>query len=311
MNNKYISICGYTQEELESSFKEYIESTAEYMAISKEELLSKIKYWYNGYSWDGKTFMYNPFSTLSFFDNKRFEGYWFNTGTPTFLIEQIRKRDSFESFTNPISVVRAALSGFSFEYETLETTGLLFQTGYLTIKEEEETKRGSLYTIDFPNFEVKDAFLTSLIKAYTDKSIQAVYNLNDRIYEAIIGKDAEKLHDNLTELYASIPYDLHITKESYYHSLFVVTCRLAGFEVDGEVHTDKGRIDVVLKKGNTNVIVEIKYSKDNNKVEEKVKEAMNQIRNNRYYEKYTNNNPTLLAIVFSENKDIACRFENI
>ncbi|MDR1418216.1 MAG: PD-(D/E)XK nuclease domain-containing protein [Endomicrobium sp.] len=85
-----------------------------------------------------------------------------------------------------------------------------------------------------------------MIKVYTDKTIQAVYTLNDKLYGSIISKDAEKLTDNLTELYASIPYDLHITKEAYYHSLFLLTCRLAGFEVEGEVHTNKGRIDVDL-----------------------------------------------------------------
>jgi Holliday junction resolvase-like predicted endonuclease len=87
--------------------------------------------------------------------------------------------------------------------------------------------------------------------------------------------------------------------------------KATGIEVEGEVLTNIGRIDVVLKHKDFVVVVEMKYSKDNNKVEEKLKEAMEQIRNTRYYEKYISSNPTLLAIVFSENKDITCRFENI
>ncbi|MDR0723658.1 MAG: hypothetical protein LBF23_00515, partial [Endomicrobium sp.] len=90
--------------------------------------------------------------------------------------------------------------------EEVETTALLFQTGYLTIKGKEVEEGVLQYTLDFPNYEVKDAFLTSLIKAYTGKTIQAVYKLNDNLYEAIRRKDAEKLKDNLIELYANVPY---------------------------------------------------------------------------------------------------------
>jgi hypothetical protein len=275
------------------------------MKISKEELLAKIKHWYNGYSWDGKTFVYNPFSTLSFFDNKRFKGYWFSTGTPTFLIEQIKKKDNLESFVEEQTVMEDVLSAFA--AEEVETTALLFQTGYLTIKNEEDTSIGVSYTIDFPNFEVKNAFLTSLLKTYIGKDINEVQTLRTKLIKALESKDSISLEETLKSLYANIPYNLHIGKEAYYHSLFILTCRLAGFEVDGEVHTNKGRIDAVLKKDKTVVIVEIKYSKDN-KLEEMLIEAILQIRNNNYYEKYSNNNPTLLAIVFSENKHIACRF---
>ncbi|MDR1523043.1 MAG: PD-(D/E)XK nuclease domain-containing protein, partial [Endomicrobium sp.] len=194
--------------------------------------------------------------------------------------------------------------------EDIETTALLFQTGYLTIKKEEIIEDESEYTIDFPNKEVKSAFLGDLLEAYTNKELDLAVGLSKNIAKSIVGKEAEKLKEELRELYATIAYNLHIRKEAYYHSLFLVTCRLTGFEVESEVHTDKGRIDVVLKKGSTVVIVEIKYSKDN-KPEEMLKEAMRQIRDNKYYQKYKNNNPTLLGIVFSENKDIACRFEYV
>ncbi|MDR2066748.1 MAG: AAA family ATPase [Endomicrobium sp.] len=161
MDSEFATICGYTQEELESNFKEHIESTTEYMGKSKEELLSKIKHWYNGYSWDGKTFVYNPFSTLKLFYSKEFHEYWFNTGTPTFLIEQIKKKDDLELFAEQQRVREEGLSGFA--AEEVETSALLFQTGYLTIKKKEATEMEVSYTIGFPNFEVKTAFLTSLL----------------------------------------------------------------------------------------------------------------------------------------------------
>jgi hypothetical protein len=128
MDREHGTICGYTQEELESSFKEYIENTAEVMELIIEELLSEIKRWYNGYSWDGKTSVYNPFSTLMFFNKKEFSEHWFNTGTPTFLIEQIKKKNDLEAFAESREVGMNSLRGDG--SDNIETTALLFQTGY-------------------------------------------------------------------------------------------------------------------------------------------------------------------------------------
>ena len=161
MNSKYGAICGYTQEELERDFKEHIEYTAKELKMTEEKLLSEIKRWYNGYSWDGKEFVYNPFSTLKFFDSKEFIGHWFETGTPTFLIEQVEKMQEIEYLVQPQRVSQEVLKGP--DKEEMEPTSLLFQIGYLTVKKEEQTERGVYYTIDFPNYEVKDAFLTRLV----------------------------------------------------------------------------------------------------------------------------------------------------
>jgi Holliday junction resolvase-like predicted endonuclease len=124
--------------------------------------------------------------------------------------------------------------------------------------------------------------------------------------------NSNKLEEGLVELYANIPYDLHIGQEKYYHSLFLLTMGLIGYEVEGEVHTDKGRIDAILRKEEKMIVVEIKYVKEKGSdIESKVKEAIAQIRERKYYEKYMKDNPTLLGIVFNENKKIKCRFETI
>ncbi|MDR1418550.1 MAG: ATP-binding protein, partial [Endomicrobium sp.] len=310
MDYKYTTICGYTQKDLESNFKEHLKVIEEYMGISKEELLSKIKHWYNGYSWDGKSFVYNPFSTLMFFDKKEFIGYWYKTGTPIFLIEQIKKKSDIDKFRGEVLVSSQLLEGNSSDYSNIESVTLLFQTGYLTVKKKESNEDGVVHTLDFPNKEVKDSFLTILVSEYAGKNQVDVFGLNIRIQKALKSKNAKDLQEALKELYANAIYDTDTKKEGQRQTLFVFAARLSGFEVESEVHTNKGRIDVVLKKGNTVIIVEIKYSKENNH-EEKLKEAIDQIREKNYYEKYINNNPTLLAIIFSENKDIACRFENI
>jgi hypothetical protein len=248
MNSKYSCICGYTQEELESNFKEYLQDMSETMDVSIEELLSKIKYFYNGYSWDGKKFAYNPFSTLLFFENKRFDNYWYGTGTPTFLIEQIKKRDDLESFTESREVGIESLKGDG--SDNIEMTAVLFQTGYLTIKKEKIIEDELKFTIDFPNFEVRRAFLSRLMKEYAFRESEEISGINKKIGEALKVKDDKSLERNLRELFANIPYDLKTEKESYYHSLFLLAARMSGYEVEGEVHTDKGRIDAVLKKGN-------------------------------------------------------------
>jgi ERCC4-type nuclease len=308
MNNKYVSICGYTQEELEGNFKEHIESTAESMGKSKEELLREIKYWYNGYSWDGKVSVYNPFSTLKFFDNKKFQGYWFETGTPTFLIEQVEKMGEVESLVGVQKVSAEVLKGP--DNEEMEPISLMFQTGYLTVMKEEIEERELVYSIDFPNYEVRKAFLTRLVAVCARKTQKDTEGIRKKIKEAIKKEEGEKLEESLVELYANIPYDLHIGKEKYYHSLFLLTMKLIEYEVEGEVHTDKGRIDVVLRREKEVIVVEIKYG-ENKQVKKMLEEAMKQIRDKKYYEKYMGKEVSLLAVAFGQNKEIICKFAKI
>jgi RNA binding exosome subunit len=244
-----------------------------------------------------------------FLDKKEFKEYWYETGTPTFLIEQIKKKSNdLEPFAKSQEVGMAVLKGDG--SDNVETIALLFQTGYLTVKKKGLMERGSIYTLDFPNFEVKNAFLTSLIKAYMNKESREVERANENICEKIKRKDAKGLEESLRILFASIPYDLHIGKEAYYHSLFLMMMRLNGYEVEGEVHTDKGRIDAVLKKGNDVIVVKIKYSKEQT-TEEMIKEAMEQIKDRKYYEKYVENEVSLLGIGFGKGKEIGCRFERV
>jgi hypothetical protein len=104
LEREYATICGYTQEEPESNFSEYIDRAAEHFKITREDLLERIRYWYNGYTWDGETAVYNPFSTMNFLKRQEFDNYWFSTGTPAFLIDLIQRRDSMDSVLEPIVV---------------------------------------------------------------------------------------------------------------------------------------------------------------------------------------------------------------
>ena len=220
MNSKYGAICGYTQEELERDFKEHIEYTAKELKMTEEKLLSEIKRWYNGYSWDGKEFVYNPFSTLKFFDSKEFIGHWFETETPTFLIEEIKKKDNLELCIESRKVGIGTLKREG--SDSIETIALLFQTGYMTIKEKEIIEDEPEYKIDFPNNEVERAFLSSLMREYTLNKAEEIKGINKKIEESLEEKDGERLGRSLEELLANIPYDLHTKRESYYHSLFLL-----------------------------------------------------------------------------------------
>jgi hypothetical protein len=307
MDAQYGTICGYTQEELESNFKGYIKEAGKSLNMSYKKTLDTIKRWYNGYSWDGKRFVYNPFSTLLFFNKKKFGNYWIETGTPTFLIEEIKKKNDLYCFVSKQEVESETLKGNG--NETQETTTLLFQTGYLTVKKEEIKKDSTTqYTLDFPNMEVRKAFLSSLLVAYARKETKEIKSIGERVREAIEGKDGEWLRESLIELYSSIPYNLTKKEESHYHVLFIMAAIMSGFETEGEACTNKRRPDAVLKKEGKITIVEIKYGEEV-ATKKLVEEAIEQIKEKRYYEKYGKRDVSLLGIGFGKGKEIGCKFE--
>ena len=133
-HRRYVKLTGITQEELETNFDEEIEELAEENEITNEELLAKIKQWYNGYSWNGKTFLYNPYSILSYFDFGEFRNFWFETGTPTFLL-QLMEQQKMVKVEN-LEVGEVTFSSYSIKY--LQLIPILFQTGYLTIKKKKD-----------------------------------------------------------------------------------------------------------------------------------------------------------------------------
>ena len=161
----FAALTGITQAELDLHFSDDIREIAEERSEAPAVTRETIREWYNGYSFDGKTFLYNPFSILSFFADRDFRNYWFASGTPTFLIDLMRER-SFYAFEQQ----QVGLSAFeAYDLENLETIPLLFQTGYLTIKEYD--REHYLYTLDYPNREVKDSMLQYLLGAYTNAQV--------------------------------------------------------------------------------------------------------------------------------------------
>jgi hypothetical protein len=307
MDRRYASVCGYTQQELENYFHEYIALVADRLGETESDLLVNIRQRYDGYSWDGKISLYNPFSTLLFLDKMEFANYWFSTGTPTFLINILKTDNRIGAVLKPVTVGPDSFN--SFDPENIAETPLLFQTGYLTVKHKELIDGQPLYTLDVPNSEVRESLLKHLLNAYADYPVEGTDVLKSDMQRHIRECDAAGLEKDLRLMLAYIPYELHIEKEAYYHSILLIWIKLLGFDIQGELMTNIGRVDAVWHQPNLTVVAELKYhaKKTPNAL---LKDAMKQIRDRRYYEKYLDRKVILMGVAFTA-KDVACRMEII
>ncbi|MCP5513347.1 MAG: ATP-binding protein [Leptospiraceae bacterium] len=282
LNNMSSTLVGITQAEIEENFSEYIEATMSELKMQREDLISKIQHWYNGYRFSKKgEKVFNPFSTLQFFNRMDFQHHWFETGTPSFLIKQIIKQN-YDILTIPMQVDELSFS--SYEVDDLQLTPLLLQTGYLTIKDYNEER--SLYTLDFPNFEVKEGFLKYITKKLYKK--ENTDSLLYKIIDALNDKEFEDCFDYLREIFANIDYDIQIHQEKYYQTIFYLIFTLIGLKIKAEVKTNKGRIDAVIEDQS---IYLFEFKLNGTK-----EEALEQIKTKKYYEKYLNQGKSIYLI---------------
>jgi Predicted AAA-ATPase/PD-(D/E)XK nuclease superfamily len=227
----FSTICGCTQAELLHYFQPYFDE----MPVDTLERMTK---WYNGYSWDGKIKLYNPFSILYFFAQRHYHNFWFSTGTPTFLVKRLNP--SFQYSLSDIEIEPFMLDVYNLE--ALEPVPLLFQTGYLTIKE--ITPYGT-YILDYPNLEVKESLVRSLLADYTheDIIIPRVHHLR----MSLNTNDLAKTIQLLNGLFKSIPNQIFIAnREAYYHSIVYLTFVLLGVYIQAEVNSSDGRLDAIV-----------------------------------------------------------------
>ncbi len=290
LHPSYSTICGYTQEDIESSFKEHL----------KGQDLDKIKQWYNGYKFLGES-VYNPFDILLFISNNfMYRNYWFSTATPTFLLKIMEKNKYF--LPNLENVIKDDIMLDSFDVDFIELETLMWQTGYLTITDTFDTPNGIRYKLNIPNKEVRLSLMGS-IADFLSKIHNSII-VNDNIMYAFMQEDFSKLETNIKALFASIPYTLFTNNkmyeyEGYYVSVFYAYMKALGFDLIGEDITNKGRIDLTIKLENSIYIIEFKVDD---------KSALNQIKDKKYHEKYLNEdkNIYLIGIEFSStNKNIS------
>ena len=278
MNAKYATMLGYTQTEFETSFADRIEQICRQQNMPKEQLLPEIKAWYDGYRFQSSSeSVYNPVSLANFFESGgEFNSYWFSTGTPSFLIELVKKNrfDFDEVLSKPVS----AMAFNAFEIDKIDPLTLLLQTGYLTIKSMVKKFNMPWYWLDFPNREVSFSFNTSLVNAYTRKSDNLVTNFCEQLAESMDSGNVERLRKAMEVFFAGIPYDVHHKNESNFQNIFFALFRLLGYYIKAESHTNDGRIDAVAETEQYVFIFEFKLDNDDS--------ALSQIKDKQYYKQY-------------------------
>jgi len=287
LSKEFSTMLGYTESEMKHYFKPYMEQLADETEKSKDQLSQEIKQWYNGYSWDGKNFVYNPFSILNLFMEKSFGNFWFSTGTPSFLVKLIRDRqkDLMEFENLPVQ----SYTFETYDIENMDTAGVLFQTGYLTIKRITIENNKSTYLLSYPNQEVRESFLTCLFGEYTQKESSTGTQLLERMRKAVAADDMARFIQEMKSLFASIPYHIFIgEREAYYHSIIYLVLSLTGAAVKCEDPTNIGRIDAVLETENKIYILEFKMGSE--------QDALRQIKEMTYYEKYRGSGKAIMLM---------------
>jgi hypothetical protein len=269
-------LLGYTQEEIIYSFKDYLGNLASKKKIDRSSLLQQLSRWYNGYRFSQEEIkVYNPFSILYCLNDQKFSNYWFESGTPSFVVPLIKNQYSSLEEATEFEMSPRDLGTFDLEYIPL--VPLLFQTGYLTITDyNEETDK---FKLNYPNFEVEESFKKYIVEALSHASPSFVTATLTKLKTALNKKDLNYLCTTLEQLFAKIPYTLQADKESHYHALFQFLMDLLSLESQSDVLTNKGRIDNVLTMNNRVYLFEFKLNAS-------AKSALKQILDKRYYQHF-------------------------
>ena len=272
LDRRYGTVCGYTEDDLDTVFAPELDG------LDRDE----VRHWYNGYSWRGPGKVYNPFDILLLFDTREFRNHWFETGTPTFLIDLLARR-GIDALSIEGSVADDTLLS-AFDVDRIEPEALLFQTGYLTITGEERDGDGSLYTLGYPNHEVRRSLNAALLGAMAPEFASVAERRNLR--RLLRANDFAGVEGLFRAFLAGIPNEWYARTgmagyEAHYASVFYSHFAAAGMDVRVEESTAHGRADmVVLFDGNVYVF-EFKMAD-----REPQRLALGQIRGRGYADKY-------------------------
>ena len=272
MSPRFHNICGITNEELHTVFDKEIELLALNNEQTKEEAYATLKKNYDGYHFSYSTDgIYNPFSLLWTLNEKRYGSYWFATGTPTYLIELIKKANfNIEELSNYIASEEQLNS---IHIDDIDPIPVLYQSGYLTITDYD--KEFELYTLDYPNEEVKAGFINFLLPFYTQvKERQSQAIISKFVTSARAGK-AQEFMQQLQSLMAGTPYDLVKDLENHYQNVMYIITKLMGLYVQAEYRTLNGRIDLLIGTKEYLYIIELKFNGT-------AQQAIQQINNKEY-----------------------------
>jgi len=258
LDPRYADICGITQEELEFNFQPEINEIMENSGKSREDYFDKLRKYYNGYRFSEKLLtVYNPFGLLNHFDKSgKFLPYWYETGSPAFLINLIIKQ---KINIVDLDKMRVGYEDFrKYDIETMRAQPLLYQSGYLTISDYDEEL--NQYILDYPNEEVRASFSKSLLEQYLQPSDEASRGLNTRLPAALLKGDVDGAMNVIKSFLASIPYDIIKESENYYETAIHLIFTMLGLNSRSEVRTASGRIDILVETKNNVYCFEFKLN---------------------------------------------------
>ena len=297
LDPSYSDICGYTEADLDRVF------APELQGLDRD----KIRTWYNGYGWLGEERVYNPFDILLLFDTRKFKAHWFETGTPTFLVDTLVKRQ-----VGPLELEGMVATDelvARFDIDDIATEALLFQTGYLSIVGERRRGERSYYELGYPNREVREGLNGSLLRHLTRDPQLAANGV--RLYDLLETADFDGLKRLIHAFYAGIPHEWYTnnaiaTYEGYYAAVFYAYFVSAGLDVRVEDSTNRGRLDMAVRFGGAVFVFEFKVVEQAG-----AGTAMAQLRTKGYAEKYLGQGETvhLVGVEFSSATRNVDRFD--
>lgn len=266
---EFNNIVGFTEQEIRDNFAEYLVELSEIEELNVEELMEEIRARYNGYSWDGEQKVYNPFAIINALSDMEIHDYWFETGTPNFLVKLIKEKYAQHYHQPPVITefenVQAVKRTFdSYDLEHIDLTALLFQTGYLTVKEKLGRGSKAIYTLGYPNLEVRTALNGYLLRAFIQSDISThIETKAVLLLRTLETKDESQFLVLLRSIFAGLPYSiLKHANEYYYQSLFYQLLSLLGVkDIFLEVAGYKGRVDGVLALKDALFVFEFKFAR--------------------------------------------------
>lgn len=271
MDQRYISICGMTQNELLYNFREGIEQLGEAYGDTEEETLNKLKIRYDGYHFEEDTVgIYNPFSVLNTLAKLRYKDYWFETGTPTFLVD-ILKMHNYRL----LDITREKVSGDvinSIDSMSTNPIPVIYQSGYLTIKGYDE--RFKKYRLGFPNKEVEEGFLNFLLPLYTSAGNNSPFMVDEFVQDVESG-NPERFMQRMKAFFADTSYQVVGNAELYFQNAMYLVFKIMGFYTQVERPTSDGRIDAIIQTPDYIYIIECKLDRT-------ADEALRQINDSNY-----------------------------
>ena len=303
MDAQYAAMMGYTQEELVQYFGQYVQAILQKKnqqgkPSAEEEVLAEIKDWYNGYRFsEEEIYVYNPFSTLNYFRKKKPESYWFATATPTFLVEELKKRPQEITALSQMLATQKDLSDIS-KITRITLPALLFQTGYLTIEDYDVKLKA--YQLGFPNKEVREALFGAMLEELAEGKVKLleVSSMADKLLASLNDLEMDTFIDIIKTHFARIDYHTYQhAKEGFYQAIFMICLELSRIHTQGEIATNKGRIDVLCQLSNMFYIFELK-------VDQRADKAMEQILNQEYSQlcRHQGKQIVVIGISFSSKK---------